>query len=264
MVDVSDKESTDKIVIPSFITKVIDEDRNIVGPFKECKFEEVYIDNKKGNIKDLSFLFYQSKSRRIKLEVNGGASIESTLAMFGECSNLEEVELLGLERSNIKSTTSMFEGCLRISKIDLRNVNIDNVKNARYMFYRCKRLNKIIFGRVRNRVLNDASYLFLDCSRLESIEIEEAKIIGIENMRGMFKECSSLAKIDINMLDTSNVKDISYLCFGCTSLEHIIIGDYKYKGYVNAVGVFDNCAKLNKDNLGEIEREINNKYIGKL
>ena len=105
--------------------------------------------------------------------------------MFGECSNLTNINLFSFNTQNVTNMSAMFSDCIRLSKLDLSSFNTKNVTNMSDMFYYCKELKNIDLSSFNRQKVNDIAdkynkyrNIFTGCSRLERVilNFEESKI----------------------------------------------------------------------------------------
>lgn len=74
------------------------------------------------------------------VEVEGTVVAATASAMFEDCSNIESMDLSGLDTSNVKSMICMFCGCSSLKLLDLSSLDTSNVSDMQAMFYECSSL----------------------------------------------------------------------------------------------------------------------------
>lgn len=148
LLDVKDKVSSGRLVLPSFIT-----DYNT--PLKGCKFSEVIINNSKDIDIDISSLCAMMDSKRLKLVVKNPEYVTS---MYGLCYNslsLEELDISGLNLKNVIDIGYLVGGCKRLKVIDMRGTDVSRVENMVGMFSGCEELSISNIRGVDSRVISE-------------------------------------------------------------------------------------------------------------
>lgn len=115
--------------------------------------------------------------------------------MFGECSNLQELDLSVFETSNVEDMESMFNSAKKLEELDLKSFNTENVKNMNNIFYGCVGLNSIDLSSFETRNVENMAQMFRSCSNLKEIDISSFTTESCTNTVGMFGWCSNLKTI---------------------------------------------------------------------
>lgn len=251
LVEVMDKDYTGKVVIPSFITQVINYAEECYKPFAGCMVEEIYLDNKNGGCKDLSFLLSDLRSSRIKFSIARGECVTKAIGMFSDSRYIKDIEFGDFDASNIKVTSCMFEGCRQVTELDLSKLNMESIEDASYMFHKCDLLRYVTFGDINMKMIKQTTKMFRWCSSLESVNLGKMDTDSIENMESMFAECFSLKEVDLGNLRTTNLKDCRNMFYMCENLRRINIESFKPGDYLNN-GMFEKCRRLREVKLGEL------------
>ncbi|MGI6221615.1 MAG: Spy0128 family protein, partial [Coriobacteriales bacterium] len=198
--------------------------------------------------------------------------------LFADCSNLERVDLKGLDTSGAVDIFGMFYGCFKFREADLSGWDTGNVTDItgtyryvsgpeeRYTYYGmfagCSSLEKVdLTGWDLSHVANFRK-TFSGCSSLNEITgISSISTPSATAMNSMFAGCSSLEELDLGNFDTSNVYGMEYMFDGCSSLKSLNVTsfdtskvnggrDWRGSQYLYVDGgfgyMFRNCSSLTK------------------
>ena len=67
--------------------------------------------------------------------------------MFGNCNNLESVQLSNFEVQNVESMLGMFHKCNSMTNLSVPNFNTENLEEASYLLSDCEKLQYIDFSK---------------------------------------------------------------------------------------------------------------------
>ena len=73
-------------------------------------------------------------------------NVTSMYYMFGDCSNVKELDLSSWNTANITNTKSMFDGCVNLETLHIEHFDIQNIINTFSMFFNCPALKNIYVG----------------------------------------------------------------------------------------------------------------------
>ena len=193
LVEVLDKEDTGRLVIPSFITDISD-----YIPLYDCKYTEVYIDNKIGVWLNISALCAGMDSIELKLGIRYPEYITDMSYLFRKCTELAKVDLGGMDIRNVKDIKNMFEDCIRLNDIDISGLNISNVIDMSDIFNGCISLKGVKLSGLDTSKVEDMSKMFIWCERLRKLDLCSFKTPMVKDMAQMFRECYRLKSVDIS------------------------------------------------------------------
>lgn len=237
LVQVLDTESTGRIVVPRFITKIAS------GAFIDCLFEDVYINNRQN--KRLVGIFEGIKSERLRVEVSNPEVVIDTSMMFRKCRNLKSIELINFKTTNLGDAGFMFSECDKLEKIDFGGLDTSNVCDMCGMFYRCKSLKDIDIDRLSFENVSTIEEMFSN-TNIEEMDLSNKKCYRLERMNALFKQCKNLRKVNLNGIDTSRVELLSSLFENCESLENVEIEELDISSVVSMSRMFKMCHKIEK------------------
>ena len=168
--------------------------------------------------------------------------------MFGQCSNLETLDLSHFNTEKVGNMSNMFNGCTKLRDLNISSFNTENVTNMYGMFYGCSSLDSLDLSHFNTRyVRNDQmNYMFNGCSSLSSLDVSNFTTDkpGMQ-LDGLFQGCSSLQTLDLSSFDISGAGSVNYLFDGCSALQTIYVSDlFKIKYGVKSSNMFHDCHSL--------------------
>lgn len=168
--------------------------------------------------------------------------------MFGQCSNLDTLDLSHFNTENVVNMSNMFNGCTKLHKLNISSFNTENVTNMYGMFYGCSSLETLDLSHFNTRYVrkDGMDYMFNGCSSLSSLDV--SNFITDKNqmsLHGMFQGCSSLQTLDLSSFDTRGAKSITDMFDGCSALKTIYVSDhFKIPYSVKSSNMFRDCLSL--------------------
>lgn len=168
--------------------------------------------------------------------------------MFGQCSNLETLDLSHFNTEKVGNMSNMFNGCTKLHDLNISSFNTENVTNMYGMFYGCSSLDSLDLSHFNTRyVRNDQmNYMFNGCSSLSYLNVSNFTTDkpGMQ-LDGLFQGCSSLQTLDLSSFDISGAGSVNYLFDGCSALQTIYVSDlFKIKYGVKSSNMFRDCHLL--------------------
>lgn len=167
--------------------------------------------------------------------------------MFGQCSNLETLDLSHFNTEKVGNMSNMFNGCTMLRDLNISSFNTENVTNMYGMFYGCSSLETLDLSHFNTRYVrkDGMNYMFNGCSSLSSLDV--SNFITDKNsmqLDGLFQGCSSLQTLDLSSFDTRGAGSVNYLFDGCSALQTIYVSDL-FKIYeVTSSNMFRDCHSL--------------------
>lgn len=168
--------------------------------------------------------------------------------MFGQCSNLETLDLSHFNTENVVNMSNMFNGCTKLHKLNISSFNTENVTNMYGMFYGCSSLETLDLSHFNTRYVrkDGMNYMFNGCSSLSSLDV--SNFITDKNsmqLDGLFQGCSSLQTLDLSSFDTRGAGSVNYLFDGCSALRIIYVSEEFIIPYrVKSSNMFRDCHLL--------------------
>ena len=168
--------------------------------------------------------------------------------MFGQCSNLETLDLSHFNTEKVGNMSNMFNGCTKLRDLNISSFNTENVTNMYGMFYGCSSLDSLDLSHfnTRNVRKDGMNYMFNGCSSLSYLNV--SNFITDKNsmqLDGLFQGCSSLQTLDLSCFDTRGAGSVNYLFDGCSALRTIYVSeDFIIPYRVKSSNMFRDCHSL--------------------
>lgn len=168
--------------------------------------------------------------------------------MFGQCSNLETLDLSHFNTEKVGNMSNMFNGCTKLRDLNISSFNTENVTNMYGMFYGCSSLDSLDLSHfnTRNVRKDGMNYMFNGCSSLSYLNV--SNFITDKNsmqLDGLFQGCSSLQTLDLSSFDTRGAGSVNYLFDGCSALRTIYVSeDFIIPYRVKSPNMFRDCHLL--------------------
>ena len=148
--------------------------------------------------------------------------------MFGQCSNLETLDLSHFNTEKVGNMSNMFNGCTKLRDLNISSFNTENVTNMYGMFYGCSSLDSLDLSHfnTRNVRKDGMNYMFNGCSSLSYLNV--SNFITDKNsmqLDWLFQGCSSLQTLDLSSFDTRGAGSVNYLFDGCSALRTIYVSE---------------------------------------
>lgn len=168
--------------------------------------------------------------------------------MFGQCSNLETLDLSHFNTEKVGNMSNMFNGCTKLRDLNISSFNTENVTNMYGMFYGCSSLDSLDLSHFNTRYVRNGqmNYMFNGCSSLSYLNVSNFTTDkpGMQ-LDGLFQGCSSLQTLDLSSFDISGAGSVNYLFDGCSALQTIYVSDlFKIKYGVKSSNMFRDCHLL--------------------
>lgn len=252
LIDVTDKESTGKIVIPSFVTHFEVEfenegDRVGSGPFEDCQFTEICIENE--TIIDCKYLFSFMNSDKLHIEFKNPGLIEDVTGMFAYCRNLEKITGIGnIDIRNIRSLEYLFKGCESLEDVTcISSWDTMYITNMVEIFSGCISLEDIEFLSSWNTEnLELLYYAFANCGISSLKPISNWNTGKLENLDGVFHYCNLESLNGLENWDTRKLQSLEATFEGNEHLTDIsAIRNWDTKNITLIDRIFTDCDSLN-------------------
>lgn len=169
--------------------------------------------------------------------------------MFGQCSNLETLDLSHFNTENVGNMSNMFNGCTKLRDLNISSFNTEKVTNMYGMFYGCSGLDTLDLSHFNTRYVrkNGMNYMFNGCSSLSSLNVSNFTTDkpGMQ-LDGLFQGCSSLQTLDLSSFDTGGASSVTDMFDGCSALQTIYVSDlFKFNNNsVSSSNMFRGCRSL--------------------
>ena len=172
-------------------------------------------------------------------------------AMFLQCTNLSDIDIVKINTVDVTDMASMFSGCSSLESLDLKKFDTSNVKNMSNMFSGCSSLKSLDFEEFDTSSVTDIGAMFSGCSSLESLDLSNFNTSGVSDMSSMFSGCSSLKMVKLSNFNTSNVTNMRYMFRECSALKSLDLSNFITSSVVNMECMFYRCSALEELTLGD-------------
>lgn len=168
--------------------------------------------------------------------------------MFGQCSNLETLDLSHFNTENVENMSDMFNGCTKLHDLNISSFNTKNVTNMSEMFYGCSSLDSLNLSHFNTRYVrkDGMNYMFNGCSSLSSLDVSNFTTDKPSmQLDGLFKGCRSLQTLDLSSFSTGGASSVTDMFYGCSALRTIYVSDlFKFNNSVSSSNMFRGCHSL--------------------
>ena len=177
------------------------------------------------------------------------SNVKNMNEMFGQCSNLETLDLSHFNTENVGNMSNMFNGCTKLHDLNISSFHTENVTNMYGMFYGCSSLDSLDLSHFNTRYVrkDGMSYMFNGCSSLSYLNVSNFTTdkSGMQ-LDGLFQGCSSLQTLDLSSFDTGGASSVTDMFDGCSALQTIYVSDlFKFNNNsVSSSNMFRDCRSL--------------------
>lgn len=183
--------------------------------------------------------------------------------MFGQCSNLETLDLSHFNTEKVTTMAQMFYGCTKLHDLNISSFNTENVTSMNQMFSNCSSLDSLDLSHFNAEGVNYHGLyaMFSGCSSLKFLDVSNFPANRPKmQLDAMFKGCSSLQTLDLSSFSTGLANSVTDMFDGCSALRTIYVSDhFTFKYGVSSSNMFRNCENL-KGAIGFIPQNKDSKY----
>ena len=176
------------------------------------------------------------------------SNVKNMSEMFGQCSNLETLDLSHFNTENVGNMSNMFNGCTKLHDLNISSFNTENVTNMYGMFYGCSSLETLDLSHFNTRYVrkDGMNYMFNGCSSLSSLDVSNFTTDkNSMQLDGLFKGCSSLQTLDLSSFSTGGASSVTDMFDGCSALRTIYVSNlFTFKYGVKSSNMFRDCHLL--------------------
>ena len=168
---------------------------------------------------------YENQSSITSIEFQDGSILSGSIgSMFYKCSNLQSLNLNGLDTSKVTSLYNTFYLCSSLTNLEIGNWDTSQVTSLYYTFYGCGSLTTLEIGNWDTSQVTSLYDTFCNCRSLTTLEIGNWDTSQVTDLRWTFYGCRSLTSLGIGGWDTSQVIALSYTFEHCSSLTTLELG----------------------------------------
>lgn len=163
--------------------------------------------------------------------------------MFSECLSLAKIDFGNIDTSKVTNMYKTFSDCHSLTEIENFNIDTSNVENMRGTFFKCLKLKKLNYESLNSKVVNDLSYSFYRVG-LEDIDLTNLDTRNVTDFKYMFANCSNTKSINISNFNTEKVVDMSYMFYNCKKIKNIDLSSFNTKRVKRITHMFDGMESL--------------------
>ena len=163
---------------------------------------------------------------------------------FNKCSNLQSIDLSGLDTSQVTDMRSMFAVCNNLTSLDVSGFDTSQVKDMGSMFSACNKLMSLDIGAFDTSQVAIMSGMFSGCGKLASLDVSGFDTSQVKAMDGMFAACSNLTSLDVSGFDTSQVKNMGLMFYECSNLTSLDVSGFDTSKVTDMSYMFNKCSNL--------------------
>ena len=193
---------------------------------------------------------------RVVFAQEGGSKVIAPTdsgSLFVLASQIESIDLSGLDTSKVENMSGMFDSCRALTAIDLSGLDLSRVTDMGSVFTDCSSLGSLDFSNHDLSQLTSISKAFSDCSSLTSVDFSGADLSQLTSMSAAFTDCSSLVTIDLSGCNLSNVTDAGGAFAGCSALASLDLTPLNGSQMTNMPGMFSGCSALTSLDLSGLD-----------
>lgn len=191
------------------------------------------------------------------------SNVKNMSEMFGQCSNLETLDLSHFNTEKVENMSNMFNGCTKLHDLNISSFNTEKVKYMNEMFDGCSSLKTLDLSHfnTENVLYTGLNYMFNGCSSLSSLDVSNFTTDKPRmQLDGLFKGCSSLQTLDLSSFSTGGASSVTDMFDGCSALRTIYVSDlFTFNNGVSSLNMFRDCENL-KGAIDFIHQNKDSKY----
>lgn len=136
------------------------------------------------------------------------ADIRSTGKWFYNFTGLKTITgLKNLNTSNVTEMSGMFGNCTQLENLDVSSFDTHNVTRMASMFYGCSSLINLDVSEFKTNQLEDTRSMFGNCKALTTLNMKTFKASKAKNSSGMFEGCKNLSTLYMNDFSPEEVSE---------------------------------------------------------
>lgn len=226
---------------PRDVRVIIDDLRNIEDV--ETYFK-AYYGEEEGKAM-ISTLWEENKPLIKSVQFGSTVRPKSMNVWFRGCTELETVDVEGLDLSQCDGLWGTFMGCSKLKSIDVSAWNLSKAETISQLFNSCKSLETIDVSKWNTGNIKSFSRAFEGCETVKALDVADWDVSNAKTIRYIFAKCKLLTGIDVADWDVSNVGNFVGVFEFCASLQHIDVSKWDTSSAYNSFfKVFCDCTLL--------------------
>ena len=147
---------------------------------------------------------------------------------FYNCSNLEKVNMQGLDGQRLIDMSRLFKNCAYLKDLNMKDIDTSHVVKMNSMFQDCEHLENLAETGVYDFDVSSLEYtcwMFDYCARLMEIDLHKWTGTKISDASNMFRECHKLQRVDMSNLKLDNLLGYQAMFMGDQNIQDIVFGE---------------------------------------
>ena len=175
--------------------------------------------------------------------------VESMILMFGQCYNLNSIDLSVFDTRKVVRMNRMFALCHKLTSIDITNFNTEKVVEMNEMFSQCYSLTSVDLSNLKSPKLTIATAFFSNCYSITSIDLSHIQSLFLKDIQQFFDNCFKLEYVNLSNVYTDSVTTTSKMFRNCTSLNSVDFSSFNTKILKDMDNMFESCSSLTSINI---------------
>ncbi|RKA77832.1 hypothetical protein DZK38_02923 [Listeria monocytogenes] len=121
---------------------------------------------------------------------------------------------------------AMFQNCTSLEELDVSNWDTSSATDMAYMFAHCTSLEALDVSNFDTSSVTNMQAMFENCTSLGELDVSNFDTSSVTTMAGMFQNCTSLEELDLSHFDTSSVTTMAYMFRNCTALKSLYLDNF--------------------------------------
>nr|MCR4775040.1 DUF285 domain-containing protein [Saccharofermentans sp.] len=198
-------------------------------------------------------MFFYCKGVRIIQGLNDAdlSSVTTVERIFSNCTELETLDLSGIDWRSCTNTGYIFTNCSSLTSINMRGVNFEKLTSMKDFFQNCVSLTDADLSWINIPKCTDMTYCFNNCTSLTTVNLSNIVFTDNKNVNFgyFFNSCKGLTSLDISGTDLSAVSNADYMFNSCSALKSLNMSGINLSNCTSMENFFANCGSLNSLNL---------------
>jgi len=198
------------------------------------------------------------------IQTGSGLRLGNNNGYFYGCSNLESVNLQGLDLTGTNTLTRAFILCTSLIELDVSVLNLENIIAMNLFVYGCSSLTTLNMENLNSSSCTNFTDMAMLCTSLTDFNVSGMDVSSANTIQGFIRSCSSLTTLDVSNWDVSSLQNAESFANGCSSLITLDVSNWNTSSLINARSFIQSCILLttidvsnwNTENLENINRFV--------
>ncbi len=205
------------------------------------------------SVTDMAQMFLHCRSL-VELKINSwglGKEAWRLYLTFGNCANLEVLEVGDWDISGITDLTGTFQHCYKLKTIDVARWDTSNVTTMHGTFNACTGLEELDISNWDVRKVTNFTMMFqgkgsnaMDM-KIKKLDVSKWEPNSAERIGHMFYGCAQLTELDLSGWNMPNLYTTSHMFADCINLEVIDVSGWRTgEKWLSMDAMFNDCRKV--------------------